>query len=164
MFYVPVHQAFTAVFRIPESQATDAVTYLIIKASDGLTLESGNAAFIAQNMWKVTFTPNAIDEVYIVRLDDATLDVQVSESYRSVTTPQVATEAGEAQTSEELLHKVESAISARLNGGAVQSYSIGGRNIMYMTLSELMQARDKLKREVGSAKDTRTFAQFGSPS
>lgn len=162
--YIPLHQAFTAVFRIPESQATDAVVYLIIKASDGLTFQSGNAVFIAQNLWKLTFTPESIDEVYIVRLDDQTLDVQTSEEFRPVTTPQVAIESGEAHTAEELLQKVESCISSFASAGAVQSYSIGGRNIMFMQLSDLTALRDKLRHEINSKKDTRTYAQFGSAS
>lgn len=165
MIYIPVNQPVTAVLRIPDSQSGDTVTYLVIKASDGLTFASGNAVFVAHNLWRVTFTPVAADEVYVVRLDDVTLDVQTSESFKAVTSPQVAVEEGGAETPEELLQKVNAAISALLNSGAIHSYMIGGRNIVYMTLSELVSFRDKLKREVASTKtDTRTFAQFGNPS
>lgn len=164
MIYVPVNQPVTAVLRIPDSQVGDNVTYLIIKASDGVTFASGNATFIAQNNWRATFTPVEVGETYIVRLDDVTLDVQTAENFHAVTTPQVAVDEGEAQTSEELLQKVNAAISALLNSGAIHSYMIGGRNIVYMTLADLTNLREKLKREVGSTKNTRTFAQFGNPS
>lgn len=164
MIYVAVNQPVTAVLRIPDSQVGDTVTYLVIKANDGLTFASGNATFVAHNLWRVTFTPIAVDEVYVVRLDDATLDVQTSESFKAVTAPQVAVQEGEAQTSEALFQKVNAAISALLNSGAIHSYMIGGRNIVYMTLADLTNLRDKLKREVNATKDTRSFAQFGNPS
>lgn len=64
-----------------------------------------------------------------------------------------------------LLDNVEAAINARLTGGAVQSYSIGGRNLQYITLSELKKLRDDLKREIASESGgTRNFAKFGNPS
>jgi hypothetical protein len=68
-------------------------------------------------------------------------------------------------TSQELLTQVESAIEARLTGGAVQSYSIGGRNIQYISLTELYKLRDKLKREVqaSSPTNTRLYATFAEP-
>lgn len=64
-----------------------------------------------------------------------------------------------------LLDNVEAAINARLTGGAVQSYSIGGRNLQYITLSELKKMRDDLKREItAESGGTRNFAKFGNPS
>jgi len=35
---------------------------------------------------------------------------------------------------QEMLENVENAINARITGGAVQSYSIGGRNLQYVPL------------------------------
>ena len=42
-----------------------------------------------------------------------------------------------APSKQEMLDNVENAINARMTGGAVQSYSIGGKNLQYMLLSEL---------------------------
>jgi len=67
-------------------------------------------------------------------------------------------------TKQELLDKVNSAIDTRLSGGAVASYSIGGRNLQYVSLRELMDLRDKLQREVASEKGSRNFASFRRPS
>ena len=67
-------------------------------------------------------------------------------------------------TTQEMLEKVELAIMARLNGGAVQSYSIGGRNLQYMQLPELEKMRDKLIRQSNPSGGTTTYASFGRPS
>lgn len=53
-------------------------------------------------------------------------------------------------TSAELLVLVEAAIETRLSGGAVQSYSIRGRQLQYMSLQELRNFRDQLRREVSA--------------
>jgi len=66
-------------------------------------------------------------------------------------------------TTQEMLEKVELAIMARLNGGAVQSYSIGGRNLQYMQLPELEKMRDKLIRQLSPSGGTTTYASFGRP-
>ena len=66
---------------------------------------------------------------------------------------------------QELLDKIEAAIDARLSGGAVQSYSIGGRNLQYVTLEELRKLRDQLKREIASESgNARTYAKFTNPA
>lgn len=69
-------------------------------------------------------------------------------------------------TTQELLTAVETAIEARLNGGAVQAYTIGGRNIQYITLSELYKLRTQLKKEVNASNvsNTRLYAKFAEPS
>lgn len=71
-----------------------------------------------------------------------------------------------AVSKKELLDKVEAAIDARLSGGAVQSYSIGGRNLQYVTLEELKKLRAELKREIASEAGggTRTYAKFTNPT
>ena len=70
-----------------------------------------------------------------------------------------------APTKQEMLENVEIAINARLTGGAVQSYSISGRNLQYISLDELRKLRDQLRREIsGSSRDSTTFASFGNPS
>jgi len=65
-----------------------------------------------------------------------------------------------------LLDNVESAIDTRLTGGAIQSYSIGNRNLQYMTLSELTKLRDQLKAEIAAEQgmSTRTYVQFERPA
>ena len=44
--------------------------------------------------------------------------------------------------------KVQAAINTRLDGGAVESYSIDGRNLKYVSLNDLFAMRNKLTREV----------------
>ena len=53
-------------------------------------------------------------------------------------------------TAASLLVKVEAAIEARLDGGAVDSYSIRGRSLEYMDIGDLFKLRDQLRREVES--------------
>ncbi len=71
-----------------------------------------------------------------------------------------------APTKQEMLDNVENAINARMTGGAVQSYSIGGRNLQYITLTELIKLRDSLRQEIassgGSASRT-SYARFDNP-
>jgi hypothetical protein len=69
-----------------------------------------------------------------------------------------------APTKQEMLENVEIAINARMTGGAVQSYSINGRNLQYITLSELLKLRDQLRREIVGSNDTTTYASFKEPS
>lgn len=165
MNYIGYNTAFTAVLRIPDSAAGDTVTYTIIKASNGATFGSGAATSLGNNLWKVTFTPTTQDETYVLTVDDETLDVQTSESYMCVNTQPVAVEQTTATTSAELLTKVNSAISALLNGGAVQSYMIGGRNVMYMSLDQLQRLRETLQKEISSSQSkNRTYGTFANPS
>lgn len=65
-----------------------------------------------------------------------------------------------ATTAEDMLTAVEAAITARLNGGAVQSYSIDGRNLQYVSLTELYTLRTKLKGEVAAETGTRNYVAF----
>jgi len=67
-------------------------------------------------------------------------------------------------TRQELLDKVNTAIDARLTGGGVASYSIGGRNLQYVSLTELFQIRDKLQTEISGEKGSRNFASFRRPT
>ena len=69
-----------------------------------------------------------------------------------------------APTKQEMLENVETAINARMTGGAVQSYSIGGRNLQYMQLPELEKMRDKLIRQLSPSGGATTYASFGRPS
>ncbi|MBI4970805.1 MAG: hypothetical protein HZC17_03085 [Candidatus Omnitrophica bacterium] len=69
-----------------------------------------------------------------------------------------------APAKQEMLDNVENAINVRISGGAVQSYSIGGRNLQYIPLTELYKLRDQLKREIAGSGGTTTYASFGNPS
>mgnify|MGYP001609013009 CR=1 FL=1 len=65
---------------------------------------------------------------------------------------------------QQMLDKVDAAIEAILDGGAVQSYMINGRRIDRMTLSELTGLRDKLQNEISAGTNRRTFAKFTEPT
>jgi len=69
-----------------------------------------------------------------------------------------------APSKQEMLDNVENAINARMTGGAVQSYSIGGKNLQYMLLSELRAWRKQLKCEIAESGGTTTYAKFDKPS
>jgi len=64
-------------------------------------------------------------------------------------------------TNQEMLDAVNTAIYAILNGGAVQSYSIGGRNIQKASLNELYTLRRKLEADIAAGNGSgRTYAKF----
>jgi len=67
-------------------------------------------------------------------------------------------------TKQEMLDNVETAINARITGGAVQSYSIGGRNLQYIPLQDLYKLRDQLRREIAGSGGATTYVSFGRPS
>lgn len=60
----------------------------------------------------------------------------------------------------DMLAAVEAAINARLAGGAVQSYSVEGHNLQYVSLTELYTLRTKLKGEVAAETGTRNYVAF----
>lgn len=51
-------------------------------------------------------------------------------------------------TKQEMLDAVNTAIQAIMTGGAVQSYTISGRNMQRMSLSELTKWREQLQNEI----------------
>ncbi len=69
-----------------------------------------------------------------------------------------------APTKQEMLENVENAINAFLNNGAVQSYSIGGRTVHRSELSQLIELRKQLRREIAGSGGTTTYVSFGRPS
>jgi hypothetical protein len=165
MIYIPVAAPFTAVLRIADSISTNLVSYQILRASDSSVFASGSPTWLGSSLWSVIFTPTVADETYVLTIDNATLDVQVSESYKATVADQVAVAQSSGTSAAELLLKVNAAISKILNGGAVQSYMIGGKNVMYMSLDQLKRLRDDLRKEVSSGQTgTRLFATFGNPS
>ena len=48
------------------------------------------------------------------------------------------------------LTAVETAIRARISGGAVESYSVQGRQLRYMSLEDLRKLRTEMKRELNA--------------
>jgi hypothetical protein len=67
-------------------------------------------------------------------------------------------------TTQEMLDAVNAAINARLTGGAVAAYSINGRNIQYIPLSELRELKKELQAQLAAEKGgARTFASFKNP-
>lgn len=78
-----------------------------------------------------------------------------------ITDPQAATYD---TTPQGMLAAVEQAIAAILAGGAVQAYTIAGRNIQKMPLEQLYKLRDKLRQEIASPRDKTTYVSFGEPS
>ena len=68
-------------------------------------------------------------------------------------------------TDSDRLDAVNSAIDSILSGGAVKSYSIGGRNIQRFSLADLYELRDRLTRSVArsSSTGTRNYAGFREP-
>ena len=67
-------------------------------------------------------------------------------------------------TVQEMLDNVNKTIDAFTSGGAVQSYSIGGRNLQRMPLSDLLKLRQVLKQEVRAGRGSTTYARFDNPS
>ena len=135
------------------------------KASDGTEFASGSAVFVAGINWKVTFTPTAADS-YIVEVNDTTLDVKYSNTFKAVTNTSMSASVTTttAATDADMLDKVNQAITARLNGGAVQAYTINGRNIQYVTLDELWKMRRELEIAIGNKNGgARNFISFVDP-
>ena len=67
-------------------------------------------------------------------------------------------------TTSDMLDQVNAAISARLSGGAVASYSINGRNIQYMPIPELLAIKKDLQKQLSAEKGgSRNFAKFVKP-
>ena len=164
MDYININEAFEAVIPIPESALTDTVTYTIYQSA-GTVFASGNAAFIAGINWKVSFTPNAAG-IYIVEVYNQTLDVKYSQSFKAVVTSTITASipAVAAETDESLLEKVNIAIGNRLSGGAVQAYSVLGRNIQYETLESLYKLRKELEMAIAvKSGGARNFVSFTNP-
>jgi hypothetical protein len=71
-----------------------------------------------------------------------------------------------AVSSTQLLEKVQTAIAAILDGGAVQSYVLpGGRNLQHYSLKELQDYEATLLARVASESSSggRSYARFRRP-
>jgi len=168
MDYIQINQAFTATIDLPDSISTDTVKYKIYKAGDGSIFAQGNATYIAGIHWKVTFTPN-IQDVFIVEVWNETraIDVIYSREFQAVsstTLSQPIEDDSSTPTASELLVLIDKAIRTRLAGGAVQSYAIAGRNLQYMTLTELRQLKNELQQQIAAeGGGARNYVSFTKP-
>ena len=65
---------------------------------------------------------------------------------------------------QDIIDAIDTAILAKLNGGAVQSYSIGNRNLTNMSLKELRETRREyaalLSAEEGGIKNYASFNEM----
>ena len=156
---ITIGQVFTAVFSIKLSASNNAVSFTIYRASNGALVLSGNAQYVAGISWKVLFSP--VDEdVFIIEVYDQTIDVRYSKSYRAVS-DQGSVGTDGVYTTSDMLDQVNAAISARLKGGAVASYSINGRNIQYMPIPELLSLKKDLQKQLAAENGgSRNFAKF----
>ncbi len=165
MDYIQVNKVHTEVIGIPESQSSDTVTFNVFKASDNSLFASGAAVYVGGLNWKISFTPTVLD-VYAIDVYNQALDVTYSRSVQAVSSVTLSqpVEDEETPTASELIELIDKAIATRLRGGAVQSYSIGGRNLQYMTLSELRNLRADLGKQIAAQNGGgRNYAKFVSP-
>lgn len=172
--YIEIGALKSIIQTIPDSNDGDSVTIEIRRLSDGYTWNftslaftsaatTGTMTFVNGIAWKQTFTPPTQD-TYIVTITHAAHDVKYAQVFEArSTTPPTATVTSSSDTSASgLLAQVKSVIAARLIGGAVKAYSIGGRNLSNEPLEYLFELRDKLQREVNVANSgaARNYAQF----
>lgn len=165
MDYIQINKVHTEVVGIPESKDGHVVTFQVYKASDNSLFASGTAVYVGGLNWKISFTPTALD-VYAIDVYNQDLDVTYSRSVQAVSSVTLSqpVEDEETPTTSELIELIDKAIATRLRGGAVQSYSIGGRNLQYMTLSELRNLRADLNKQIAAQNGGgRNYAKFVSP-
>lgn len=146
---IDLASSFDAVLHIPESQSGDTVT-CVVYSEDGSTFASGAMTNIGGASWKFAFTPTVAGFYCVV----ATITHGDSEAVKYLDVLKAAAAASteiSEPTAQEMLTELNKAIQRRLTGGAVLSYSIGGRNLQYMNLTEMYNIRDRLKREVNAA-------------
>jgi hypothetical protein len=158
---ITVNQSFFAIIPVPESKSTDTITYEIRKGSDGSIFAFGVPTFVGGISWKVTFTPAVVGEVYIVEVTNSTLDVKYQQEFRAVSAISTSSMPSAVPTVQEMLDLIQKAIYAKINNEAIQSYSINGRNIQYMSLSELQSLEMYYTKKLAcSSGITRTYAEF----
>lgn len=165
MDYIQANKIHTEVVGIPESKSGHVVTYQVFKASDNSVFASGTAIYVGGFNWKLSFTPTVLD-VYAIDVYNQDLDVTYSRSVQAVSSVTLSqpVEDEETPTTNELIDLIDKAIATRLRGGAVQSYSIGGRNLQYLTLSELRNLRADLNKQIAAEKGGgRNYAKFVNP-
>ncbi len=64
-------------------------------------------------------------------------------------------------TTAQMLDQVKRVISAKLSGGAVDAYSISGRNIQYMSMPDLLALKRDLEKQFAAENGgSRNYAKF----
>ncbi len=166
MIRIPVNRAFTDSIPLPTASEGDTLAYMIYKQSDGSTFASGTMTYNVGIHWDVTFTPTTLNEKYLLEVVDAAGDRIASREYEAVGRT-VEAPSGETldTTPAGMLAAVNTAIAANLAGGAVQSYTIAGRDIERMPLMELYELKLKLERSIAATSGTgRNLIKFVRPS
>ena len=174
--YIKTGKLCDIVQAIPESAPSNEVAIVIQRLSDSYSWNFTNLAFEnASNagamtftfdiFWKANFTPPS-SGTYIVSIENTDLDVKYAQVLTAVSDapPSPVTPEAVEVTPQALLSIVNQAIYAKLSNGAVQSYSISGRNIQYMSLAELEKMRERYIAEIQASKSSgRTYARFRNP-
>lgn len=154
-------RTYDLVIAFPESASGDTVTYEIFNAS-GSVVQSGYMTFVRDEMWKVgAFTPGTTGTL-VLKANNTTIN-QKRESIFDVrsSSESPADDVVAVPTLQEMLDNVNKAINSKLTGGAVQAYSISGRNIQHMTLTELRSLRKELQNEINNESGpARNYAKF----
>jgi len=162
MIRIPVNRPYKYSIALPTAIEGDTLTYTIYKQSDGSTFASGSPTYNVGIFWDITFTPTTLSEKYLLEVLDVSGDRVGKEEFEAVgRTVEVPSEEALDTTAAGMLTAVNTAIAQILAGGAVQSYSIAGRNVQKMTLTELYDIRDRLQQEVNRAiGPARNYASF----
>jgi hypothetical protein len=97
--YIQTGVLKTIIQDLPQSQNTDVVEIQIVRVSDGYLWDFTNSVFVPLDtvnttgimtsirgtFWQATFTPNQ-DDIYLISVDDTTIDSQSTQSLTSVAT------------------------------------------------------------------------------
>ncbi len=150
-----------------------AISKVEILDSDGVTvLQTITGASIIKDavgryyvVASVISTPKTIyDKWYFTPAIGATAITKTNTCVVWATAAEAGTETLSTDNAS-LLTAVNNAIAARLNGGAVDSYTIGGRDLKYIPLADLFKMRDNLRREIAAgAGGARNYISFRRPS
>lgn len=163
---IVLNQAFSAAVDFQDGGSGNTVTYTIKKLSDGTTFASGNATWVVDGVWKVSFTPTTDGETYVLSVDNATLGAVRTFAFRATMSPQVVVAVTEDTTAAALLELVNEAIRKILVSGGVAMYTIGGRTVQRMSLDQLKKLRTELRQEVNASDSSQpqnsyaTFEEF----
>lgn len=91
MDYIKVNVAHTVIHDIQDTSGGETISYQVIKGSDGSEFASGNMAHLTGILWKLSFTPDTVNETYIVLISYAAKDWKWKYDFKctglDVTTP-----------------------------------------------------------------------------
>lgn len=158
-----LNQAIDLLITVPLTTSGNTVTYEIFNAA-GTVIQSGNMVFVRDEIWKVaSFTPTSLGALTLKSTESTTLQKREN-FYNVVSSATVASLPGTVPTTQEMLDNVRKAINAKLAGGAVQSYSISGRQLQNYSIDELWRLEENLvKRSAAETGGGRNYAKFVNP-